>query len=205
MAPKELYSHLESVYPQTQYSLCELHELCQGQKKCQVLITTSVLNFDKIKEKFDIQNGYTRNGSFEHKSVDAVCYTDSRFCFVELKGWVRVLEGKQVYYRIDAAMQVENYDLKRKFEDSQYICSNIMGTPNLFLSVPNIFILVTDIAVEEDAMGYIAENLFALAQTTSQWHPYCNQAMVDHLKKQLPSVEKYYICCQNFDAFIRTM
>lgn len=189
MSAKELYELILSKYHTVGESvICDLHKPCSKSRGCNTPSSHSCIDFDKVETEFN------RNRS-SVPSVDAVTYSGNKFCFIEIKGWKEFLKWNiQDIGKIQSQAQ---YDLKGKFETSRNICSDIAGTATLFDTIQEIFILVTDIDVNENAMQNLYVNLMSLASTASDWEARCNIALKNRLNSQITTVPKYYVNCKD--------
>jgi len=196
MTPAELYRLLKYRYQDFAVdSICDVETTCSRNGFCEHRQRIPVIDFDKVKNSF-------YKGHRSPASVDAVCVSGkgTYFCFVELKGWKNYMkfEEKQKNSIEETA---GGYHLTEKLEGSEQLCIELSEDENLFASMPVVFLLVTDIEVEEDGIGAFAQGMFALAETSSDRYVRCRAAAKDVLKSQI-RVEHGYICCKDFDKCV---
>lgn len=65
-----------------------------------------------------------------------------------------------------------------------------------------LYILVTDIDVEEDGTMEFYSDMMGLAETPSNWEVICNRELKDRLSSLPPNIRTYYLKCQKFDQAI---
>lgn len=189
MVAKDLYELILSKYPDIgEYDICDLHKPCSKTRGCTTPASHSCIDFDKVETEFD-------RGKSSRPSVDAVTYAGDQFCFIEIKGWKEFL--KWHVPDINKIQTQSQYDFKGKFETSRDICIGIADATKLFDTIQAIFILVTDIDVNENAMQNFYANLMSLATTATNWETHCNIALKGSLDNQITTVPKYYVNCKN--------
>lgn len=199
MTPHDLYQKLLSDYPTTEHILCDLHKPCiPKEHRCDVVLTHRLINFDQVKDE------YIRNTKQQNKSsVDGYTYKEALHCFVELKGWKKFLEFHTNSVTLESIKkQANKYDLNKKLIDSIQICTDISKDNDLFHSNAVAFVLVTDIAIQNDGIVGFWSNLGHLAETSAQWEHICNEELRNRLSSLPSNVSTYYVNCQEFETLL---
>ena len=195
MNADELYKLILSKYPNIgEKIVCDLHKPCHKQRQCPDKVTTRLIDFDEVKTEFSKVEKIAASAS-----VDGVTYKGQIFCFVELKGWKEFLKHNQPPTDAGITEQSGKYNLKDKYECSRSICERLSGNNDLFASIENVFILVTDIDISENPLLQFQSNINALAQTSTIWEYKCNNALKSELNKQIKTIKKYYTNCRCLD------
>lgn len=189
MNAEELYKLISDTYPDIgEAAICDLHKPCAKSKRCAGTSRRRYIDFDKVETEFD-------RGNPSRQSVDAVAGAGEKFCFIEIKGWKDFLQWNTPDDEsIDSQAQ---YDLKGKFEVSKDICMGIAKDGTLFEKIPEVFVLVTDIDVNEEGLESFFFNMMALASTATEWETKCNIALKKQLDEQITTVPKYYVDCKH--------
>lgn len=189
MNAKELYQQILKAYPNIrEATICNLHKPCAKSKRCTVTSLNQYIDFDQVETEFD-------RGKPSRQSVDAVSSAGDKFCFIEIKGWKDFLLWNTPDDET-IALQAQ-YDLKGKFDVSKDICIGITKDKTLFDVIPEVFVLVTDIDVNNEGIENFFFNMMALASTATEWKTKCNAALQQQLNSQITSVPKYYVDCKH--------
>ena len=203
--PEELYRAVLAYKPGIETSVCLLHKPCKGHPLCSTLSTTEVLDFDAVEKEL------ARGKRSNQPSCDGVTLNTEQtvFCFVEIKGWKDFVRRNVNVADANLSEADKNkiedkargYNLKGKLVQSMNDCEVIVNDPDLFLKLPFIYIIVTDIENDRSAAEDIAANLSLLAETASVW-TFCD----DRMKKQMDTLDdtvmKVYTHCRDFDVCI---
>lgn len=201
----DIYNALLGYSANGETTICHLHKPCHQHPLCSSTSNIALQDFDFIEKK--LATGVRSS----LPSCDGVALnTDKKvFCFVEIKGWDKYVEfniadvdnlSEEEKKKIDE--QVSSYNLKGKLEQSIKDCEAITGQKDLFPSVPYVYIIVTDINSEEDALKDLATNLTFLSETATVW-TYCDEKMLEALNDLDASVKKIYSHCRDFDIVIK--
>ena len=191
MDAKDLYDLIQSTFPSvSEKSVCDLHQPCSDHRGCSIKPSNKYIDFDAVEKEFD-------KGHESRPSVDAVKNAGAYFCFIEIKGWKKYLEWKKPSEK--GIQKQAEYNLKGKLETSEEICVAISGQSNIFSQIPEVFILVTDIDVNEYGIESIHSDLMALAVSSSDWEAKCNSILEQQLNKQIIKIPKYYVNCKKLD------
>jgi hypothetical protein len=200
--PIDLYNAILAFKPDSKTIICHLHKPCVSTPLCLTQPTSEVLDFDGVEKKL------ATGKRSSQPSCDGVTLSkdNSTFCFVEIKGWQKFVElnissnGTPISEEDQKIIKTKaaEYNLKGKLEHSIRDCEEITCQRNLFLSVPHVYIIVTDIKEEQDADKDIALNLSLLAGTASIWQ-ICDENMIQQMNTIETSVKKVYSHCHNFD------
>lgn len=206
MTPSEIYDQIRQYTEGCETIICNLHSACSPTKGKTYMCTsqgskTPVIDFDTVKTEADkMLNIESRN------SVDAITKSPSGnyLCFVELKSWDLVLSynGTEKVIRKQAKKYESNLPLK--LTDSISICKQICKDNSGLDNCRIIFILLSDISVEEDGLSDINSNLTALAGSSSNLNMLCNQLSAD-IMNGIPNVETRYWECREFDRKLETL
>lgn len=189
---QDIYRDLINTGLATPTQLCSLHKPCIKTKGCKVQQNYPVLDFDGVKHLWRKQRKQA-----ETSSVDALTYKAQELYFVEIKGWKQFL----IYQQISEAsirQQVDTYDLQGKLLDSVALCEEIIGETEILKSIPSVYVLVTDISINEQGLESITANLNLLGSTSTNWETVCNR----YLGKKLGTVKQIktlYVTCAEFD------
>lgn len=204
MTPSEIYNRIKGYIDGCDTVICNLHSACAPPKgkvyMCSVAGSkTDVLDFDTVKKEADKAMGIE-----SRKSVDALTDSPSSacLCFVELKSWDLVLSNKGTEKSVRKQAQKYESDLPQKLADSILICKQVCKDNSAFDDCRIVFILLSDISIEEDGLADIHSNLTALAGSSSNLKMLCNQLSA-HIMDGIPDVETYYWECREFDEKLR--
>ncbi len=203
MNPLEIYNSIYN-YIEEDSIICDLHSACKnGKYLCgQISSNKKVLNFDAVS-----CNWCKAQKVSNKKSVDVITtsYSNNYFCFIELKTWELVLNNpknkKSDVKESDIENQAKKYesDLPKKLTNSIETCKQINTNNDLFDNCKIIFILVTDISVNDDGISNIYLNRTALAGTSSDLKKLCNQ-LSKNIMNNIPNIETHYWHCKDFDT-----
>lgn len=203
--PEELYDAILAYKPDSRSTVCLLHKPCKERPMCGTTSTVEVLDFDAVEK--ELAKG--RRSRFP--SCDGVTLNPAHsfFCFVEIKGWKefveRNIDDPEDLSEDDKQMiieKAEKYNLEGKLKSSMDDCEEIAGDRDLFLRIPFVYVIVTDISTDMDAAKDIAANLSILAETASVW-TFCDENMRRQMGSIDDKVQKVYTHCRDFDTCIR--
>lgn len=200
MSPSDIYTAILRYAGGEITIICNLHSACNPSKGHKYMCSIAgskhpVIDFDAVKIKNDIEAGIE-----SRKSVDALALSESKgvFCFIELKSWDLLLKNKGTEKKVRRQAGKYSSDLPQKLSESISICQGIVGDVNAFDGCRMIYILVTDISVDQDGIGAIYSDLTALAGTSSNLNKLCNQLSWD-IMRTIPNIETRYWECRKFD------
>lgn len=203
--PYELYNLILKIKSDIISTICTLHKPCSQKPLCSQKTTTNLLDFDSIERVL------AKGKRSVRPSCDGISLSgdNSVFCFVEIKGWKKFVD----YNITSASSKISNeeklkieekassYNLKEKLEHSIADCTEISGQKDLFMKIPYVYIIVTDIEENKYAIDDIAANLSSLAETSSVW-TICDKIMLQQINKIDATIKKVYTHCQDFDECI---
>lgn len=201
MTSLDLYTILSSKYPaRVVSSVCCTNIECRKNGYCTDKQNLPVLDFDEIKKDF-----YNGKKVTMPASVDAIGIgiKQKHFCFIELKGWdsyIAHLKQQKKTPQQTAA----GYNLAGKLSDSQNLCKIITGDNDVFAHMPTVFILVTDIDVNNYGMESFANSMFSLAGIGTDIYSEC----LSNARKTLDSeihIDRYFVYCKKFDQLLSTL
>lgn len=206
MTPSEIYDKIKQYTEGCETIICDLHNACSPTKGKTYICTsqgskTQVIDFDTIKTEADkALNIESRN------SVDALTksLSGNYLCLVELKSWNLVLSYNGTENSIRKQAKKYKSNLPQKLTDSISICKQICKDKSVFDNCRIIFILLSDISVEEDGLSYFNSNLTALAGSSSNLNLLCNQLSAD-IMNGIPNVETRYWECREFDGKLEVL
>ena len=206
MTPSEIYDKIRQYTEGCETIICNLHSACSPTKGKIYMCTsqgskTPVIDFDTVKTEADkVLNIESRN------SVDGLTKSPSGnyLCFVELKSWDLVLSYNGTEKAIRKQAKKYESNLPLKLTDSISICKQICKDNLALDNCRIIFILLSDISVEEDGQSDINSNLTALAGSSSNLNMLCNQLSTD-IMNGIPNVETRYWECREFDGKLRVL
>lgn len=161
MTPQELYHSICLRYQECEVdSICQTEKTCKRNGFCNDKQHHGVIDFDKVKDTYYDHLGVDKKPA----SVDAVCVGDQHehFCFVELKGWKSYMAHRSQQKK-NVEETAADYNLVGKLRDSQRLCMELTSNPDLFANMPIVFLLVTDIDVNENGLEWFADRLTDLA------------------------------------------
>lgn len=200
MTPLEIYTKVYTFGGLSETIICDLHSACSFLKGKTYLCvpagsTKHVIDFDAIKTKAD-----TTKGIGARKSVDALTVSPSKMslCFLELKSWDLLIKfnGSENNIRNQATKYAS--DLPMKLSNSIQICEEITNDPKAFNDCNILYILVTDISVEDDGILAFNSDLTALAGISSNLPELCN-SLSKGVMDNITSVETRYWECRHLD------
>lgn len=201
MTPLEIFNQVYAFSGISKTIICDLHSACSPQKRKSYLCTyagskTPVIDFDYVKTCADKAQGLE-----SRKSVDALTVSPSSkfLCFIELKSWELLITYKGSEKNIRKQVAKYSSDLPIKLFDSIKICEEITNNPNAFNECKVIYILVTDISVENDGISAFSSDLMALAGISSNLKELCN-SLSKGVMDGITSVETRYWECRSFDS-----
>lgn len=202
MTPHDIIIYLATYSPGSRSIVCEINSGCKGYYLCGTpKSSTEVLNFDKIKEKFQDEAKIPYS-----KSVDAVCATpqNTRLCFIEMKSWEMFLRYNNDEKAVEKQSEKYGADLPDKLSSSITLCNQILSPDKPFDNCRLSYILLTDIDTETNGIASINENLAMLTGTASNLKDLCNrysQSIMDGID----GVDTHYWCCRDFDDHIANL
>lgn len=205
MTPKQIYSKISTYSGLYETTICNLHSACSPQKHKKYLCTPpasniKVIDFDAVKTMADHELHIDAR-----KSVDAITVseTEKYLCFIELKSWQLLLSHNGTEEAIRKKVQKYESDLPIKFNDSLNICCQICGD-NALKKEHVVYILVSDLQLENNALGVLNENLSALAGTSSNLQRLCSQ-LSNKLMDDIPEIKTLYCQCRELDTEITAL
>lgn len=149
------YASLESL------TFCDLHK-CMEPDKCKRPQQHEMLNFDEVK------NVYCKESGIRHyKSADGLSYNDNSILFfIEIKGWKLYQKHANPQSEKEVREKVNKYGLSKKLHDSLIICRSILSKKKASVTVPVVYLVVSDIKRDE-AVEEIEHSLLLLSETSS--------------------------------------
>lgn len=198
MTPLEIYNSIKN-YIGKDNIICNLHSACKNSKYLceQIASNKNVLDFDAVSHKWCKDKCIS-----DIKSVDAITnsFSNNYLCFIELKSWKLFLKHNQSESAIYNQADKYESDLPNKLQESIELCKEITNKNSTFNNCNIVFILLTDISVE-DGISSIDSALTALAGTASNLKTLCNKKSKDVLDK-ISNIETRYWECKEFDEKI---
>jgi len=155
-----------------------------------------VIDFDSVKTMADM-----RKSARSRKSVDAVALAPSQktLCFVELKSWELLIKNEGTEDKVKKQAGKYTSDLPKKLSDSISICQEIVGDSGAFNGCRVLYVLVTDISVDDNGLDALNADLSALAGISSNLNILCNR-LSRNIMSGIPTVETRYWECREFDG-----
>lgn len=206
MTPVEIFSKIRARSADADTVICNLHSACSPKKRkayrcLRAGSETHVIDFDAIKTLADIARG-----TASRKSVDALTLPPSHtcLCFIELKSWELLIEHGGTTENIYRQAGKYASDLPQKLSDSLQICKEITDDTGTFRNCKILYVLLTDIAVDDDGIAAFSSDMMALAGTSSNLKELCNLLSFD-IMRNIPSVETRYWECRNFDKELSSL
>lgn len=206
MTPHDVFRQVLAYGGTDATCICRLHSACSPSGGRDYICgragsATDVADFDAVTAKADKA---ARRES--RKSVDAVTVppSGSCLCLIELKSWRLVIRHENTESRIRRKAGRYASDLPLKLAHSLDTCADITAAPDLAGACPIVYILLTDIAVEDDGLEALGSDLEALAGISSDLGRLCN-TLSRHIMHGMPHVETRYWECRRFDDAISAL
>ena len=206
MKPDALFRRLTAYAAEPCTVVCNIHSVCTPSKNRTYLCGSpqsrvAVIDFDAVKARFD-----RMRAKGARKSVDAVALAPSGgcLCFVEMKSWELMLTNGATEGDIRRKAGKYESDLPRKLSDSLALCRQIAGSARAFDGCPVVYILLSDIAVEHDALTAFCSDLAALSGTASNLRRLCNE-LSEEIMEGIGEVETHYWECRQFDELMQSV
>lgn len=206
MTPAEIYHAISEFAERHHTVICEIHSACSPHKglhpKCLPKGSNyPVIDFDSVEREADMKKSRP-----SRKSVDALALSPSQsfLCFIEMKSWQMLLARKGTEHKVRTQAEKYRSDLPAKLADSIDICSEISGANGSFDKCRMMYILLTDISVENEGLEALNADLSALAGISSNLASLCNRLSRD-IMHGIPDVERRYWECRDFDREISTL
>ncbi|MDE7350520.1 MAG: hypothetical protein K2N25_05590 [Muribaculaceae bacterium] len=200
MTPLQVFYGIYAYQEEIATIICNLHSACRSDKGKRYMCIYAgssypVIDFDEVKNKADLFESRE-----SRKSVDALALppSESILCFVELKSWELVVKDKGTENKVRKKAEKYASDLPQKLTDSIEICRNILKDQNALDSCRIMYILVTDISVNDNGLEALNADLSALAGISSNLNKLCN-SLSRNIMDNIPNVETRYWECREFD------
>ncbi len=201
MTPSEIYPVIRAYSGDKVTVICNIHSACapvKGKKYMCIIAGSKhpVIDFDFVRTEAD-----KRKSVKSRKSVDAVALTPSQktLCFVELKSWELLIKNKGTEEKVKKKASKYTSDLPLKLSDSISICQEIIGNSDAFNGCRMLYVLVTDISVDDNGLDALNADLSALAGISSNLNILCNR-LSKNIMNDIPNVETRYWECREFDG-----
>lgn len=206
---RRLYGALSFYVQAASTSLCMLHKAepripCPHSLHfCGNASKVPVLDFDAVKDEF-----CRGRGNRQLKSVDAVTYKGGQFLFIEIKSWQN-FEANQIKKNDPPAVvqqkierQANDFNLKKKVEDSIKICIALTKCSKLFGKFPVMYVLVTDVNDVVDPLARLKGWLDVLSYNSVRIPDFKRAT-----EKELHSTGMItrYQPCREFDSFFNSL
>lgn len=205
MTPTQIYSTVRAYAGGGTTIICDLHSACTPRKLKHYVCGaarsgTEVIDFDEVKRLAD-----KALGCGARKSVDALTVAPSYsfLCFIELKSWELVLAYNGSEDNVRRQAKKYSSDLPGKLSVSMRICEEITNDPATFDGCRVIYILLTDIPVDDGLMA-LNTDLTALAGISSDLKGLCN-SLSRGIMAGISAVETRYWECRQFDTEIASL
>ena len=206
MKPSEIYTKLLEYLPNNEVTVRDLKTIfCSEVSNCKFKSCFEVLDFDKVKDEYCSRTRKESLASVDAIAIDAI---DENFYFVEKKSsqlfLKNTLSKKSVndYERV-IEKQLGRYDLPKKYQCSCDICSDILGSTDLFDKISHAFVFLSDINFEENPLLEFYSKLTNLSQTSPL--KISESLLLYKTQEKLKSLscDNVYLYCKDFDAFLR--
>lgn len=210
--PELIFRKIAAEFKMSPVSICTLHNPCYPIPNCTSVQQKGVLDFDEIERQWHQK---TKKESTD--SVDALTYTPSKLCMVELKGWKKFLEYQEIVQKENTTERDKNilnkridkqnqkYKLQDKLLESICICEEITGIENMKKLTSIVYILVTDVNPYKNAAVALMQQLNMLANTATDWETVCTTKMAQHFKtetEEIKDIKTAFVFCNEFDKFL---
>lgn len=206
---RRLYGALSFYVQAASTSLCMLHKAepripCPNSSHfCGNVSKVPVLDFDAVKDEF-----CRGRGNRQLKSVDAVTYKGGQFLFIEIKSWQN-FEANQIKKNDPPTIvqqkierQANDFNLKKKVEDSIKICISLTKCSKLFGKFSVMYVLVTDVNDVVDPLDRLKGWLDVLSYNSIRIPDFKRAT-----EKELHSTGMVtrYQPCREFDSFYESL
>lgn len=186
-------------------NICDIKAKCLQYDNCSNKSKSEILDFDGAAHTYEKELGTQTPQSVDAIAVDRA---GELLILIEKKTWGNFLlhlNDKDKASPIEAALvKVGKYDLKEKYESTRRICEYITSENDLFLSLPHVFVFLTEIEDIDPTAGF-ATMLASLAHTSSTVDYTIQQPIVAGMKHHLSTVpckKSRYLNCMELDGFI---
>lgn len=215
--PKDIYEIIKQFIACQEYNICFLHKPCKTEAKCHPTQKTPVIDFDLVKTEWNKKNKKESDASTDALTCSK---SENKLCFVEIKGWLEFLKNQKTLKKLSSGeikelskeerksiknkiyKQTSKYNFQKKLLDSISICEDITGVRDLCKVIEIKFILVTDIDPQKDPLNVFTQQLYMLANTSSDWETVCIDVLGRHLKSSIKGISTDFIYCKEFDNYI---
>lgn len=176
---------------------CDVHN-CSAPDTCGHRQSHPIINFDDVKTAYCISRRESPCAS-----ADGVSFNDDGvFFFIEAKSWILF---EKHFHPDSAAMvnkQVNKYRFNDKLKDSLIVSKGIASISEIELSLPVVYIVVTDASLQTDALGALNTMLSHLSQTSSDLSVIYGKEISSRLS-DIVDVDNFYLDnCQELDSVI---
>lgn len=199
MTAKELHDLIISQHLSVASSICRLHRPCSTTAICGQSSKVPVIDFDRVESIF-----HSKQKRPSTASVDAITYKQDLILFIEIKGWKEFINHNPKISNMKIKGQVKKYDLRKKLLDSISICCELAHDPDFLADKPSIYVIVTDINPNQNALGALAMSLNVLANTSSQWELVCMQLTNESIAG-ITEMKTHYLYCEDFDNYYHSL
>lgn len=179
---------------------CDVHR-CSVPATCSQRQSHQIINFD------DVKTAYCRDQKESPcDSVDGISFNDDGvFFFIEAKSWALF----ERFSRPDSAdkvkQQVKKYKFSDKLKDSLIVSKGIASISETELSLPVVYIVVTDASLQTDALGALNTMLSLLSETSSDLSVLYGKEISSQLS-DIVDVDNFYLDnCQELDFVISSL
>lgn len=186
-------------------TICEVRARCLQYGICSNKSKSEILDFDGAAHTYQQEINIKTPQSVDAIAIDA---TGEILILIEKKTWENFLihlKDEDKENPTDAALlKVREYDLKGKYESTRKICEHITKESDLFLSLPHVFVFLTELSDTDPTAGFVTM-LTSLAQTSSTIDYAIQHSIVDGMKSHLTTVpcrKSRYLNCMELDRFI---
>lgn len=208
MTPLEVYQSVEKYGKVFSTTICDIKTKCAKYSTCMQKSSSSVLDFDGAAQTYRNE----KKLSMTPPSVDAIAVDKghSLFILIEKKTWSHFFTKPQKGVTGDlmsaAIAKVSSYDLQGKYSSTRDICEHIAKEPDLFISLPHVFVFLTEFSDKSlDPTGGFATMLGNLSISSSDNDYEIPKKVVGAMKAHLKTVsckKSRYLSCIELDAFI---
>lgn len=207
MTPIDVYNAVAGYNGVFISTICDVKAQCVQYASCSSKSTSSILDFDKTAETYKTEKGLLNTPP----TVDAIAIdsSNSLLILIEKKTWgaffIRPQKGVVGNLQSAALAKIPSYNLQGKYQSTRDICEHITNVPDLFDSLPHVFVFLTELS-DEDPTGGFATMMGNLASTSSIVDYQTQKILVGAMTSHLATVScsnSRYLYCQELDDFIK--
>lgn len=191
------YNALKDFVPLQDQVFCDLHK-CGDSSLCKVHQRHPMIHFDAVKDKFCKEESIS-----PYSSTDGVTYNHNGILFfIEAKSWKLFEKYHQPDCEEKVYAQVTGYDFNEKLRGSIAVCKGVASKSNATISLPVVYVVVTDAGADMDGAYSLDAMLLYLAESSSDLSAVYGKAIFEQLSGITDVDNQYVDNCQELDAVL---